>query len=228
MPATDISVKPLVDGERMSREEFIGRWELLPEVKLAELIRGVVYMPSPVSRPHGWTDGDAGYWLNQYAYNTPGCRVLHNATWLMRDDVPQPDVALCILPEYSGQSGVRGRLATGAPELAVEVSLSSEKLDRGDKKDLYEQAGVLEYILLLADSRMVWYTLIDGRYRESQPGADGIFRSTVFPGLWLDPAALFAGDGRRIMEVVNLGLATPEHAAFVAKLEQQRAGRKRR
>jgi Uma2 family endonuclease len=220
--AIDITYKPLVDGERLSREEFIGRWDLLPEVKFAELIGGVVHMPSPLSASHGSGDALAGYWLSHYAAATPGCDVLHNATWLMLGDVPQPDVALRILPECGGQSGQRGALAAGAPELIVEVCVTSEKLDTGEKKDLYQTAGVIEYIVFFPGSRILWYTLAEGRYRESPPGPDGLHRSSAFPGLWLDPAALLAGDGRRIVDVVNRGLATPEHAAFVAQLDKQK------
>jgi hypothetical protein len=43
----------------------------------------------------------------------------------------------------------------------------------------------------------------------------------VFPGLWLDPAALLRRDGKRVREVLDQGLATPEHAAFVAKLARR-------
>jgi hypothetical protein len=51
-----------------------------------------------------------------------------------------------------------------------------------------------------------------------RPGPDGIYRSKIFPGLWLDPQALFADDLDRLIEVLEQGLATPEHEAFVAKL----------
>ena len=47
---------------------------------------------------------------------------------------------------------------------------------------------------------------------------DGIYRSDGLPGLWLDPQVLVRGDRRRLRAVVDLGCATPEHAAFVARL----------
>ena len=52
------------------------------------------------------------------------------------------------------------------------------------------------------------------------PAADGILRSAVFPGLWLDPAALVRGDKARVKAVLQGGLDSPEHAAFVARLER--------
>jgi hypothetical protein len=60
-----------------------------------------------------------------------------------------------------------------------------------------------------------------------RPGPDGIYRSKVFPGLWLDAEAIFSEDLDRLIEVLEQGLATPEHAAFTAKLAEakRRAGR---
>ena len=50
--------EPLLEpGDRLSRDEFERRYNAMPEVKKAELIEGVVYMPTPVrwnrhGRPH--------------------------------------------------------------------------------------------------------------------------------------------------------------------------------
>ena len=48
MAVIERTTKPLVDGERLTLDEFIRRWEEQPDLKLAELIEGVVYLPSPV------------------------------------------------------------------------------------------------------------------------------------------------------------------------------------
>jgi hypothetical protein len=64
----------------------------------------------------------------------------------------------------------------------------------------------------------LWYKL-EHRTLVQQPiDDDGLYHSTVFPGLWLDPAALLNGDTRRLRAVVDLGCATTNHAAFVARL----------
>jgi len=55
--------------------------------------------------------------------------------------------------------------------------------------------------------------------------ADGIFRSVAFPGLWLDPRALYDDDVETLLVVLHQGLATPEHAAFAAQLANAREGR---
>ena len=117
-------------------------------------------------------------------------------------------------------SGIRAQAYDfGAPELVVEVSFSSRKKDLGPKKADYERAGVREYVCVGIDSDEVrWFVLREGRFVEMPPGPDGLLRSEVFPGLWLDPAALLRNDGPRVTEVLRQGLTSPEHAAFVTRL----------
>src|SRR5207249_911130 len=112
----------------------------------------------------------------------------------------------------------------GAPELVAEVASSRESIDLHAKRDDYEQSGVKEYIVVaLRQAHLYWFVLRDGRYQDLPPGPDGILRSEVFPGLWLDPAALLRRDAARIKEVLRQGLASPEHAAFVARLAAARS-----
>jgi Uma2 family endonuclease len=218
------TVRPLVDGERLSREEFLRRWELLPEVKRAELLEGVVYMPSPVGAKHDGREFQVYYWLGHYTVFTPGCSGGSNGTWLMTEDsAPQPDGTLRLLPEVGGQAGEERGLHAGAPELIVEVSASSASRDLGTKLRLYQKSGVREYItVLVKEEKVVWRRLERGKYVTIEPGADGILRSVVFPGLWLDPDALLRGDAQRMLAVLTQGLESEEHAAFVADLESRR------
>lgn len=57
------------------------------------------------------------------------------------------------------------------------------------------------------------------------PGEDGIRRSVTLPGLWLDSAALIGGDMARVLDVLQQGLASPDHARFVARLRRAAARR---
>lgn len=215
----------LIPGQRLTRDEFLRRWDAMPDLKRAELIDGIVYMSSPVSIPHRSYDFVAGAWLGQYVKKTPGCQGGTNGTWLMLESAPQPDLDLIILPEYGGQSRTEGMYNSGAPELVVEVSVSTSSYDRGAKLALYQRAGVREYITLVIDpGEVAWRQLVDGQYRMLAPGADGILRSRVFPGLWLEPHALLSRDLARIGEVLDNGLASPEHAEFVEILAQRRGG----
>jgi len=215
--------QPLVTGEKLSREEFLRRWEALPELKFAELLEGVVYVPSPLSYTHGSQDSVASFWLAYYGGFTPGCEAVNNATWLMLEDAPQPDCCLLIKPEYGGQSKVERRLGSGAPELIVEVAFSSAARDLGPKLRLYRDAAVREYInVLVEESRVLWRRLAAGEWMERKPDGEGLLRSVVFPGLWLDPAALLRKDIPRMTEILQQGLAGLEHRQFVESLAKKK------
>lgn len=76
-----------------------------------------------------------------------------------------------------------------------------------------------EYLVAQAyEQRVDWFVLREGVYEPLQPDADGILRSEVFPGLWLPADALWAGDLATMLAVVQQGLASPEHASYVAGL----------
>jgi Uma2 family endonuclease len=215
----------LVEGERLDQAEFHRRYEAMPHGVKAELIDGVVYIPSPIGIDHGGASAAAIYWLGLYAMETPGAQVLDNATTILdARSEPQPDALLRIRPEFGGQTSDDQGYVRGAPELVVEVAKSSRFIDLGPKLSAYERAGVLEYVVRALDpNEVLWFWLVQGALRRVDPDADGLYRSAVFPGLWLDPAALLAGDARRLRQVVEQGLATPEHAAFVARLATSRA-----
>ena len=107
----------------------------------------------------------------------------------------------------------------GCPELVCEVANSSVSYDLHVKRDDYERYGALEYFAaIVREGRVARFARRGDQLVDVPPDADGILRSTAFPGFWLDPAALFRGDARRLMDVLNRGIATPEHAAFAASL----------
>jgi Uma2 family endonuclease len=209
----------LVTGERLTVDEFLRRWEELPDLKNAELIDGVVYVPSPVSLDHGSLDSRIIWWLSHYAHATPGCKGGSNSTWLMSGSAPQPDAYLRILPSHGGQSRNERQFGAGAPELAVEISLTSTEIDFGPKLALYQRAGVREYITVEQfGRRMVWRALENGAYVALTLPPDGIVRSEVFPGLWLDVAAFWADDGAKMLAVLTAGIASEDHQRFVERL----------
>jgi Uma2 family endonuclease len=224
-PSADATVPELQAGDRLTRAEFERRYAAMPHLKKAELVEGVVHMPSPVSHPeHARPHFHLVTWLGNYEMHTPGVEGGDNATVLLDlDNEPQPDALLRIRPECGGQSQDRGKYVSGAPELAAEVAGTSASYDLHDKLQAYRRNGVCEYVVWRVGDRAVdWFVLREGRYEGLTPDAAGCYRSEVFPGLWLDPAALLQGDLARVMAILQQGLATPEHAAFVQRLEQQR------
>ena len=220
MPSLAIALPPpLREGDRLDGAEFLRRWEAMPDLKSTELIGGIVFMPSPVSLSHSTLTNAMNAWLWLYKDLTAGCESGGEGTWVMgAKDVPQPDATLRILPEHGGQSAEAGGYGAGAPELIVEVSGSSSSRDLGAKLELYRRAGVREYLTILLQPRQViWRRLARGRYLELAPGSDGLLRSAAFPGLWLDPAALW-NPKKSLRPAVELGVQSPEHAAFVRRL----------
>jgi Uma2 family endonuclease len=216
-------VPPLENGAHLSASEFLRRFEAMPEVKKAELIDGIVYMTSPVRiDQHGEPDNLIQTWLGTYSIATPGVRAATNSTTrLSADDVPQPDGLLRILPECGGQARLDAKgYLQGAPELAVEVAASTASLDVREKLASYRRAGVREYLVWRTEDEAVdWWSLEEDEYRALPSTADGILRSKLFPGLWLDSQALIAGDGARLMARLQHGLQSAEHAAFVGRLQ---------
>src|SRR6266446_4346544 len=74
--------EPLLEpGDRLSRDEFERRYQRMPHVKKAELIEGIVYMPSPVRvKKHAEPHSQLGTWLGVYASETPGVGCFDNST----------------------------------------------------------------------------------------------------------------------------------------------------
>jgi Uma2 family endonuclease len=218
-PLPQEPVPPLQNGDRLTRPEFERRYWAMPHLKKAELIDGRVYLGPPVDLPtHGMPSAQAISWLGIYRAFTPDVIAgAHSTVRLDWHNEAQPDALLMLPLGRSGQAqlGISG-FVEGAPELIVEVAASSASYDLHDKKLAYERSGVREYMAWrVLDREIDWFVLREGRYARLAPGSDGVIRSEVFPGLWLDPAALLAGDLARVYQVAQEGIASPEHAAFV-------------
>jgi Uma2 family endonuclease len=214
----------LVEGQRLDQPAFHALYEAMPPGTRAELIDGVVYMPSPVGLDHGEAHVPVIMWLGFYAQNTRGVGVLDNATTVLGwKSEPQPDALLRILPEFGGRTWNEHGYVHGPPELVVEIAKATRYVDLGPKLNDYERAGVLEYVVRTFDpDEIYWFAQEQGALIQRPIGDDGLYRSSVFPGLWLDPVALLGGDTRRLHAVVDMGCAAQEHTAFVARLAAAR------
>ena len=226
--AAPAAVPPLENGDRLTRKAFLERYRAMPALKKAERIEGVVYMQAAVRYiQHGGPHSDLVTWMGVYRAATPGVEVGDNSTVLLDlDNEPQPDAFLRIAPACGGQSRTTDAgYVAGAPELIGEVASSSASLDLHDKMHVYRRNGVLEYIVWkVIEHQVEWFRLCEGHYQTVSPDVSGIYHSEVFPGLWLDADALLGGDLRRVLEVVQRGVATAEHRTFVEKLAKaQRA-----
>ncbi len=237
-------IPELRDGDRISKSEFWRRYESSHRVHRAELIDNVVHViaaspipgqertVAPISNDgHGGPHGDILFWLGCYAVATPGVRSSGPTTIRGLDpgSSPEPDASLRILPEFGGRTrtDAKGYLDCG-PELILEISSTTTQLDLGAKLRVNCADGVPEYFVWRTRHQVIdWFELVRGEYVPLEPDADGFLKSRVFPGLWLDPNAMIAGDMAKVLAVVQHGIASPEHAKFVEKLRKKAAKKKR-
>lgn len=226
-PSREDSPPPLENGDNMSRIEFERRYNAMPGLKKAELIEGIVYMPSPVSfTRHAEPHSAVVFWLSYYKAKTPGVGTATEASLrLDLDNEPQPDAVLLIRPEYGGQAQLsEDGYLEGATELVAEVSSSTVSIDLNQKLRVYRRNGVREYVVWrVRDNQIDWFELQDGEFVRRDPDPDKIHRSRVFPGLWLNLEAMLRDDTAAVLETAQQGTTSPEHARFVEEL----AARKR-
>ncbi len=215
------TVPELEFGDHLDQPTFHERYERMPADFHAELIGGVVYVASPAKVRHGRPNGLMVSWMGCYRANTPGTEFLPNTTTILGEDSePEPDGALLIVGGQTREN--EDDYLVGPPELTAEVASSSASYDLHSKRRDYEKYGIQEYVVVVVrQGRIVWFVRENDRYVELAPDSDGFFKSRVFPGLWLDPQAFLANDYARVFAVLQQGIASPEHAAFVDALRKR-------
>lgn len=220
----------LHNGDCMLQKEFHRIYDEMPEGFRAELIGGTVYISEPLGLPHGKHHVRLSSLLDAYGAATPGLEVCDNTSVILgEEDEVQPDLFLRILPEYKGQSGntrpgrnVKAQYVKGAPELVAEIAFSSKAIDLHLKKQRYLQAGVIEYVVVcLEPLHIVWLDL--RAEKVLQPNEADVYRSAIFPGLWVHGKALLTMDYQLTMGTLAQGLASREHAEFVQRLAAERS-----
>ena len=173
---------PLLEpGDRLSRPEFERRYDAMPALRKAELIEGVVYMPSPVRyRRHGRPHAQLIGWLIHYEAGTPGVETADNSTTrLDLDNEPQPDAVLLIAPASGGQARISADdYIEAAPELVVEIASSRVSFDLTTKLHVYRRSGVREYVVWrVLDGAVDWFVLRHGQYERLPMDPEGLLRS---------------------------------------------------
>jgi len=195
MTAASTQRVPLESGDRLTRAEFHRRYCARPDIKRAELVEGVVYVGSPVSRAHGGPHGQVVVWLGTYASRRPGLEVLDNTTVILDDDNEvQPD-AILWREEPGGPRVTEDGYLEGPPQFVVEIAVSSASYDLHDKMRAYRRNRVREYVVWrVLDEAIDWFQLVDGEYQRVVPDERGIIESNVFPELRLHVGKMLAGD----------------------------------
>ncbi|EAZ92018.1 Uma2 family endonuclease [Crocosphaera chwakensis] len=213
---SDPSIPPLENGDHLTSFEFEHRYQLMSNVKKAELIEGLVYMPATLRfRQHGQPHAHMIGWLAQYEAVTLGVELADNATVrLDNKNVPQPDALLRI--DKGGNSVIsEDDYVEGAPELIVEIAASTVSIDLHDKLKAYERNQVKEYLVWrVYDNEIDWFALKEGQYTKLKIDKNEIIKSDVYPGLWLDVEALLTGNLLKVLEILQEGMKTREYQNF--------------
>lgn len=217
-----IPTYPADDAELMTRDEFELQYPAAPELQKAELIEGrACLQPPEEAREHADLQSRLSAWLNAYAVGTEGVEhIAGRRVRLDRHNEPQPDGLLRIYPSRGGQTrtGQDGWIE-GPPELITEISASSAGHPLHGKLEAYRRNGVREYVIWIAfEAEILWFRLDREQYVPVRRDASGLYKSEVFPGLWLDPEWLIDGEVTKALRTLRQGLSTLEHAAFVARL----------
>jgi hypothetical protein len=212
----------LENGDRLNREEFHRRYEAMPKNVKAELIKGVVYMASPVRvKNHGKPHSLMMSCLGLYFMSTKGVQLLDNTTFIVNEHhEPQPDCVLRIEEECGGKSWINDDdYLEGSPELTVEIAASTVSYDLHDKLEMYEQKGVQEYIVWrVLDKQIDWFGLENGKYQRLSVNNRGIIESKIFTGLRLNINAMLNDDLTQVLQDLQSGITSKSHQEFVKNL----------
>ncbi len=215
-------ILPLENGDRLTRDEFERRYKAMPQLRKAELIEGVVYVPAALRfQSHGEPHAMIMTWIGTYCAYTPGTKFADAPTVrLDLDNEPQPDAVLLIEDGQARRS--EDDYIEGAPELIVEIAASSASYDLHDKKRVYRRSKVQEYLVWrVLQNQFDWFVLENSDYVNLAIPANGILRSSRFPGLWLSVSALLQRDLATVLSVLQSRLNSTEHQAFVQQLSKE-------
>ena len=194
------------NGDLLTLQEFMRRYEQMHHINKAELIEGVVHMPSPVRiNLHAKPDGIMQLWLGTFAAEH-GLEAYTNATLLLdTENGYQPDAILCSSPKKGSRVWINSSdYLCGSPELVVEIAASSASIDLRDKFRVYRRLQVAEYIVWRTeDAAIDWFILEDGQYVKLAADKAGKLHSRIFKGLVLDVAAALKGDRAKVLTALK-------------------------
>ncbi len=181
---TESLVLPKVaPGDRMTDDEF---FQFAPEDRKAELIGGILVMPSPAYLPHEDRQGFLITVLRAFVRHQRLGIVLgsHTAVHLQNGETYEPD-GLFVSAERA--SIVRREGVFGAPDLVIELlSPGTANYDWGIKRRVYAQSGVRELWLIDPNG-------LDGSafFQRDESGLkevsiqDNVLQSLAVPGFYL-------------------------------------------
>ena len=179
-------------GTRMSLDEFLalgetdGKWELDD---------GVLYIMASGTPDHQFLMHQFGRRLDDYldGFEQPPAHFYHEMTTILSRELqraPEPDVVIV----RDGRLGIlEGMWVEGAPDIMMEILSTDRNRDLVRKRQIYAEAGVLEYWTM--DPRNDTVTVLelhDGEYVERDVlSADDTLTTPLLPGLSIPLGEIF-------------------------------------
>ena len=187
MPTTGLR-----SGIEMSLDEFLslgetdGKWELDD---------GVLYIMPSGTRDHQFLGLEFCRYILNYidSFEQPPAHIYQEMTTILSWELqraPAPDVVIV----RDGRRGVlEGRWVEGAPDIAIEILSTDRNRDLVRKRQIYAEAGILEYWPIdPRNDTVTQLELHDGEYVERAVlGADDTLTTPLFPGLSIPLAEIF-------------------------------------
>lgn len=184
-----------------SRSYTYGDYLTFDIEEMVEIIRGKIFRMSPAPRVvHQIISGNLHYNI-QSILKGKACRVFHAPTDIVlpienkkRDKsttVVQPDICVICNPDIIEETAI-----FGVPDFIIEIVAGKDvKKDTQIKYELYEEAGVKEYWIVLADIKLVEvYILEKGKYqRFGAFSEDDIIPVHTITGLEISIQDIFEG-----------------------------------
>ena len=179
-----IELPQLLRIEGVSEALYDALTELEEDVK-AELIDGVMIVHSPEKTRHEDVFGFMFPMMRIFAIQTKQAKVLGSMATV--------HLGTCrkVKPDIVAVREERKHIVTedaieGTPDLVVEiVSHSTRRYDFGEKRKVYEEAGVPEIWLVDFERKQVTVVRKVGQKYRSETKSKGVVRSQVLKGFWL-------------------------------------------
>ncbi len=179
-------------GMRMSLDEFLslgktdGKWELDD---------GVLYIMSSGTRDHQFLGMEFCRRILDYidSFEQLPAHIYQEMTTILSHELqraPEPDIVII----RADRPGILdGRWVDGAPDIAIEILSTDRTRDLVRKRQIYAEAGVLEYWPVdPRNDTVTQLELQDGEYVERAVlGADDTLTTPLLPGLSISLAEIF-------------------------------------
>ena len=197
-------LRTVAPGDRMTVEEF---FRVAPEDRKAELIDGVIVMPSPAFDLHENVQGLLFSVLRLYAESGDFGIVRGSRTALkmgIEYHAYEPDI---LFVSRARADIVKEEGVFGAPDLVIEIlSRGTKTIDRGLKRRVYGAAGVAELWLIDPESEKAsrFYQRLTPKSEMIEVKfVDGVLRSTTVPGFFLRAEWLWPA-GEKLPRVIDV------------------------